>query len=177
MRAANIEGEPVTDDTHRVMDAFEAFPKSGGDLLSHLISKFYEEANVIITTNIESGEWVSVFRQAKMTTGIMDHVTHHCAINENGNTSYRLAQSRRRKKKRNRQASKAPRRTRYVRAARLGALRHKRRVSFERSLTLQTLVINEGLAGGSSGPLFPIVLFLRQKAVRKAGEFYQCLQF
>ena len=64
--------------------------ETGAQLLFHLMSAWYENIPVIITTNLDFKEWDTIFHNRKMTVALLDRLTHHCEIIETGIESYRL---------------------------------------------------------------------------------------
>ncbi|MGI2708223.1 IS21-like element helper ATPase IstB [Bacillus cytotoxicus] len=66
------------------------FQKDGSELLFHIIADCYEQKSVIVTSNLEFGQWNKVFGDNKLTATLVDRLVHHAHILAFTGESYRL---------------------------------------------------------------------------------------
>lgn len=75
-----------------------SYQDKAADMLFEVVSRRYERAPIILTTNLTFAEWPQVFPGAACVSAILDRLIHHCEIIQIKGTSYR--------KKRDAEASK-----------------------------------------------------------------------
>ncbi len=89
--------------THKllIVDELGYVPLSptGAELLFEVFSQRYERGSTIVTSNLPFEEWTSVFGSERLTGALLDRLTHHVHILELNGDSYRLKQSRSRRRK------------------------------------------------------------------------------
>lgn len=66
------------------------FQKQGAELLFHIIADCYEQKSVIVTSNLEFGQWNRIFGDNRLTSALVDRLVHHAHIIAFTGESYRL---------------------------------------------------------------------------------------
>ncbi len=64
--------------------------KEGSELLFQLISDWYEQKSIIITSHLEFSRWNRVFMDSRLTAALVDRVNHHAHILSFTGDSYRV---------------------------------------------------------------------------------------
>ena len=72
--------------------------QTGSELLFDVFSRRYENGATIVTSNLPFQEWTTVFASERLTGALLDRITHHVHILEMNGESYRLKQSRSRRR-------------------------------------------------------------------------------
>lgn len=78
---------------------FVPLSKTGAELLFEIFSQRYEQGSIIVTSNLPFDEWTEIFASERLTGALLDRITHHVHILEVNGESYRLKQSKKKKKK------------------------------------------------------------------------------
>src|SRR3979411_3425913 len=73
--------------------------QTGAELLFEIFSQRHERASTIVTSNLPFKEWTSVFGNQRLTGALLDRLTHHVHILELNGESYRLKQSKTRRRR------------------------------------------------------------------------------
>ena len=84
-----------------VLDELGYVPASklGAELLFDVISTAYERTSLIVTTNLPFENWVEVLGSERLTGATLDRLTHRCHILECNGQSYRLADAKRKRRR------------------------------------------------------------------------------
>ena len=77
---------------------FVPLSKSGAELLFEIFSQRYERGSTLVTSNLPFDEWTEILGSERLTGALLDRLTHHVHILEMNGESYRLAQSKRRRR-------------------------------------------------------------------------------
>ena len=77
---------------------FVPLSKTGAELLFEVFSQRYERGSIMVTSNLPFDEWTEIFGSERLTGALLDRLTHHVHILEMNGESYRLNQSRKRRK-------------------------------------------------------------------------------
>ena len=72
--------------------------QTGAELLFEVFSQRHERASTIVTSNLPFDEWTSIFSNQRLTGALLDRLTHHVHILEMNGESYRLRQSKARRR-------------------------------------------------------------------------------
>lgn len=68
---------------------FVPFDRVGGEILFNALADRYERRSTMVTTNLAFSEWVQVFGDEKLTTALLDRLSHHAHILTPKGSSYR----------------------------------------------------------------------------------------